>query len=157
MTLEEKLSFLKPNMLASPEPNWTQARNDHSQPLAEGSPIPKEYLYYDHDMKSYVYDPARKPQTITIQVDASPEMTDSFILKIIKQLPEYLPIPYDVQIGVDLSISCAEAKKSAVEWIKWITGHFEGSVWMSNNQIVAMGVDVRKGEEDIATITIVMA
>ena len=146
-----------------PEPNWEQARNDHSKPIAPNPPIPFEFLYYDRNMKAYVYDPNRKPHKIVLELSRDVSPTDAAYHWLTKQFPEWLPIPYDVPIGVEISVqhrrtgSTYQMGESATEWIKWITGHFEGSVWISNNQIVAMGVEVRNGIEDMATITIVMA
>ena len=160
----DKLISFDDRLPSGPGPNWTQARNDHSVPLAEDPPVPKDYLYYDHDMNAYVYDPEKQPQTITIDVYGDPEMTDAFAFKVYKQLPEYLPIPYNVPIGVDISVhhsggdSAYEIGESAAEWIKWITGQFEGSVWASKEQITAIGCDIRhKANENGLIIKIIMA
>ena len=79
-----------------PEPNWIQARNDHSQPLAENPPIPKEYLYYDSDMKAYVYDPNRKMQKLVLEITGDMQPTGILFSQLTKQFPEWLPIPADV-------------------------------------------------------------
>jgi len=150
-------------ILPDPEPNWEQARNDQSQPLADDTPIPKEFLYYDHKMNAYVFDPDKKPQKITLKVSGKPEMTDNFFLKITKQFPKWFPIPYDVPIGLEISVlhsgtgSVYQVGESSVEWIKWITGHFERFVWASENQISAIGCEVKYGSREKFMMTIVMA
>lgn len=160
---EDALANIKTNVFSEPEPNWTQARNDQSEPLAEDSPIPKRYLYYDPTMKAYVYDPDRKPQRVTIKVESEPEMTDAFMLKVIRMLPEYLPIPYDVPIGIDICVFHSDRDdgykvgENAAEWVKWLTEHFEGCVWAFNNQISAIGCEIRYGKLPRFVLTIVMA
>lgn len=150
-------------ILPDPEPNWEQARNDQSKPLADGSPIPKEFLYYDHNIKAYVFDPGKKAQKITLEVFCKPEMTDEFFFKVTKQLPKWLPIPYDVPIGLEISVyhskigSVYQVGESSIEWVKWIVGHFERSVWASENQISAVGCEVRYGPKERFVMTIVMA
>ncbi len=75
------------NVRVSEFPNWEQARNDQSEPLPPRSPVNKKYLYFDHNLGRYVYDRHRKPQIITIVVQANPEMTFDFMLKVRGQLP----------------------------------------------------------------------
>ena len=162
-TMTGKLSGMETNVFSDPEPNWTQARNDHSEPLPEGGPVPEDVLYYDREMKAYVYDPKKRPQTITIDILAEPEMSDAFMFKIYKQLPKYLPIPYDVPIGVDISVhrsggdSVYQVGESSSDWVKWITGQFEGSVWASKEQITAIGCEIRHKTRSRFIIKIIMA
>jgi len=146
-----------------PEPNWTQARNDHSQPLAEGSPIPMEFLYYDKDMKAYVYNPNRKMQKLAFEITGDMAPSDRLYDQLTKQFPEWLPIPADVAIGVDISVERHrkgneyQTGESSAQWINWLIQRFEGCVWVSNNQIAAIGAEIRTAKEDRIVITIVMA
>ena len=146
-----------------PEPNWAQARNDHSQPLAEDPPIPKEFLYYDPDMKAYVYNPNRKPQQLVFEITGDMQPTEILFSQLTKQFPKWLPIPADVPIGVEISVERVrtgneyQTGECPTEWIKWLIRHSEGSVWISNNQIAAIGAEIRTAEEDRVVITIVMA
>lgn len=152
------------NVRVSEFPNWEQARNDQSEPLPRRSPVNKKYLYFDHNLGCYVYDRHRKPQIITIVVQGKPEMTFDFMLKVRDQLPEYFPIPEYVPFALDACVYRSgsgfmyQVGESSTEWVKWITEHFEGSAWVSRNQITAVGCDVRVGSfEPRLVLTIIMA
>ena len=114
-------------------------------------------------MKAYVFDPEKKPQIITIRVDSEPEMTDAFALKVFRQLPKWMPIPYNVPIGVEISVhrpgigSVYQVGESSIEWVKWITAQFEQSVWGSANQIAAIGCEIKHMKRAKFEMTIVMA